>query len=138
MNQTYETTNYTQIVDGASGSDIGKQIAKYGLQYVGNRYVYGGTSLTDGVDCSGFTYRVYEAFGYDLPRTSYSQRSAGREVSYDNAQPGDLILYSGHVGIYIGDGYIVHASSSRPYPQGGIKVNRATYRTIIGVRRIVD
>lgn len=138
LNKTYETTNYTQIVDGAGGSDVGKKIAKYGLQYVGNKYVYGGTSLTDGVDCSGFTYRVYEAFGYSLPRTSYAQRSSGREVSYDNAQPGDLILYSGHVGIYIGDGYIVHASSSKPYPQGGIKVNKATYRKIIGVRRIVD
>lgn len=138
LNKTYETTNYTKIVDAASGSEIGKKIAKYGLQYVGNKYVYGGTSLTDGVDCSGFTYRVYEAFGYSLPRTSYSQRSSGKAVDYANAQPGDLILYTGHVGIYIGDGYIVHASSSKPYPKGGIKVNKATYREIIGVRRIVE
>lgn len=138
LNMTYTTTSYTEIVDNAKGSDIGKKIAKYGLQYIGNKYVYGGTSLTNGIDCSGFTYRVYEAFGYSLPRTSYSQRSSGREVSYDSAQPGDLILYSGHVGIYIGSGYIVHASNSKPYPQGGIKVNKATYRKIIGVRRIVD
>lgn len=138
LNKTYETTSYTQIVDAANGSDIGKKIAKYGLQYVGNKYVYGGTSLTNGVDCSGFTYRVYEAFGYTLPRTSYAQRSAGRAVDYADAQPGDLIMYSGHVGIYIGDGQIVHASNSKPYPKGGIKVNKATYRSIIGVRRIVD
>ncbi|MBR4084163.1 MAG: C40 family peptidase [Lachnospiraceae bacterium] len=138
LNKTYETTSYTQIVDNAGGSEIGKKIAKYGLQYVGNKYVYGGTSLTNGVDCSGFTYRVYEAFGYSLPRTSYAQRSSGKAVDYANAQPGDLIMYSGHVGIYIGGGYIVHASSSKPYPQGGIKVNKATYREIIGVRRIVE
>lgn len=138
LNKTYETTNYTEIVDKASGSDEGKKIAKYGLQYIGNKYVYGGTSLTNGVDCSGFTYRVYEAFGYTLPRTSYAQRSSGRAVEYKDAQPGDLIMYSGHVGIYIGDGYIVHASNSKPYPKGGIKVNKATYRSIIGVRRIVN
>ncbi len=138
LNKTYETTSYTQIVDAASGSDIGKKIAKYGLQYVGNKYVYGGTSLTNGVDCSGFTYRVYEAFGYSLPRTSYAQRSSGKAVDYADAQPGDLIMYSGHVGIYIGDGYIVHASNSKPYPKGGIKVNKATYRKILGVRRIVE
>ena len=138
LNQTYATTSYTEIVDKASGSDIGKKIAKYGLQYIGNKYVYGGTSLTGGVDCSGFTYRVYEAFGYSLPRTSYSQRSSGKEVRYEDAQPGDLIMYSGHVGIYIGSGYIVHASNSKPYPQGGIKVNKATYRKILCVRRIVE
>lgn len=138
LNQTYETTDYTKIVDGATGSDEGKKIAKYGLQYIGNKYVYGGTSLTNGTDCSGFTMRVYEAFGYDLPRTSYSQRSVGKEVAYADAQPGDIICYSGHVGIYIGGGYIVHASNSKPYPQGGIKINKATYRSILSVRRIVN
>ena len=111
LNKTYETTSYTQIVDNANGSDIGKKIAQYGLQYVGNKYVYGGTSLTNGVDCSGFTYRVYEAFGYSLPRTSYAQRSSGKEVDYANAQPGDLIMYSGHVGIYIGDGIFIHSAT---------------------------
>lgn len=138
LNKTYETTDYTKIVDGATGSDEGKKIAKYGLQYIGNKYVYGGTSLTNGTDCSGFTMRVYEAFGYDLPRTSYSQRSVGKSVAYADAQPGDLICYSGHVGIYIGGGYIVHASNSKPYPSGGIKVNKATYRTILSVRRIIE
>lgn len=138
LNKTYETTDYTKIVDGATGSDEGKKVAKYGLQYIGNKYVYGGTSLTNGTDCSGFTMRVYEAFGYDLPRTSYAQRSAGKEVAYADAQPGDLICYSGHVGIYIGGGYIVHASNSKPYPSGGIKVNKATYRSILSVRRIIE
>lgn len=138
LNKTYETTDYTKIVDGATGSDEGKKVAKYGLQYIGNKYVYGGTSLTNGTDCSGFTMRVYEAFGYDLPRTSYAQRSAGKEVKYADAQPGDLICYSGHVGIYIGGGYIVHASNSKPYPSGGIKVNKATYRSILSVRRIIE
>ncbi len=138
MNQTYETTAYTEIIDAASGSDLGKKVAKYGCQYIGNKYVYGGTSLTSGTDCSGFTYRVYQNFGYNLPRTSYEQRSAGTAVEYKNAQPGDLICYSGHVGIYIGGGYIVHASNSKPYPQGGIKVSKANYRTILSVRRIIQ
>lgn len=137
-NATYASNSYTDTVDGASGSDLGKQIAKFGLQYIGNPYVYGGTSLTSGADCSGFTYRVYSEFGYSLPRTSYQQRSAGTGVSYEDAQPGDLICYDGHVGIYIGGGLIVHASSSRPYPQGGIKVNGAQYQTILAVRRIIQ
>lgn len=138
LNKTYETTDYTKLIDASAGSDLGKKIAKYGCQYIGNKYVYGGTSLTNGVDCSGFTYRVYEAFNYTLPRTSYAQRSSGKEVAYADAQPGDLICYSGHVGIYIGGGYIVHASNSKPYPQGGIKVNKATYRKILSVRRIIE
>lgn len=137
LNKTYETTSYTEIVDASSGSEEGKKIAKYGLQYIGNKYVYGGTSLTNGTDCSGFTMRVYEAFGYSLPRTSYQQRSSGKEVAYADAQPGDLVCYSGHIGIYIGGGYVVHASSSQPYPRGGIKVSKATYRKILSVRRII-
>ncbi len=136
-NATYTTTNYTSIIDGASGSDLGKKVAKYATQYIGNRYVMGGTSLTGGADCSGFTYRVYSDFGYTIPRTSYQQRSAGKSVSYSEAQPGDLICYDGHVGLYIGGGLIVHASNSRPYPSGGIKVSRAEYRTILAVRRII-
>lgn len=137
-NQTYKETDYTSIIDNASGSDLGKKVAKYACQYIGNPYVYGGTSLTKGADCSGFTYRVYKDFGYNLDRTSYAQRSNGTEVAYADAQPGDIICYSGHVGIYIGGGYIVHASSSKPYPRGGIKVNKATYRTILSVRRIIN
>lgn len=131
-------TSYNSVIDGASGSELGKQIAKYACQYIGNPYVYGGTSLTNGVDCSGFTYKVYSIFGYSLPRTSYAQQSVGRGVSYDEAQPGDLICYEGHVGFYIGGGLIVHASNSNPYPSGGIKVSNAQYKTIVAVRRIVD
>lgn len=121
------------IITNATGSELGKQIANYACQFIGNPYVYGGTSLTNGADCSGFTYRVYADYGYSLPRTSFSQRSAGKSVDYANAQPGDLICYDGHVGIYIGGGKIVHAST----PQSGIKVSNATYRTILGVRRII-
>lgn len=127
------STSYSSIVDNATGSDKGKQIAKYALQFVGNPYVAGGTSLTNGADCSGFTYRVYQDFGYDIPRTSYSQRSAGRSVDYSEAQPGDLICYEGHVALYIGGGKIVHASTQKT----GIKVSNANYRTILAVRRII-
>lgn len=127
------TASVADIINNASGSDVGKQIARYGCQYIGNPYVMGGTSLTNGADCSGFTYRIYSDFGYTIPRTSYQQRSAGTEVAYADAQPGDLICYDGHVGLYIGGGYIVHASSAKT----GIKVSRATYRTILSVRRIL-
>ncbi len=137
-NVTYTDTNYTSTINGAVGSDLGKKIANYACQYIGNPYVYGGTSLTSGTDCSGFTYRVYSIFGYSLPRTSFQQRSAGTGVSYEEAQPGDLICYEGHVGMYIGGGLIVHASSSAPYPRGGIKVNNAQYKTILAVRRIIQ
>ena len=131
------TTDYTSIINGSSGSDQGKKIANYACQYVGNPYVSGGTSLTSGADCSGFTYRVYADFGYSLPRTSSQQRGAGTGVSYEEAQPGDLICYDGHVALYIGGGLIVHASSSSPYPVGGIKIGNAQDKTILAVRRIV-
>ena len=121
------------VVDKSSGSDLGKKIARYACQFIGNPYVMGGTSLTNGADCSGFTYRVYSDFGYKIPRTSYSQRSAGKEVSLASAQPGDLVCYDGHVGMYIGGGLIVHASTAKT----GIKVSNATYRTILSVRRII-
>lgn len=136
-NATYTTTDYTSTIDKASGSDLGKKIAKYACQYIGNPYVSGGTSLTNGADCSGFTYRVYYDFGYTLPRTSTQQRSSGKSVSYEEAQPGDLICYDGHVALYIGGGLVVHASNSSPYPRGGIKVNGAQYRPILAVRRII-
>ena len=121
---------------GASASDVGlgRQIADYGLQFVGNPYVWGGTSLTSGADCSGFVQSVYANFGVSLPRTSYEQQNAGYEVSYADAQPGDLICYGGHVAIYMGNGQIVHASNARD----GIKVSdNAAYRTITSVRRLV-
>lgn len=132
-NKTYATTSYTAVIDGAGGSDLGKKVAKYACQFIGNPYVMGGTSLTKGADCSGFTYRIYQDFGYSIPRTSSQQRSAGTGVSYAEAQPGDLICYDGHVGMYIGGGMIVHASSAKT----GIKVSQAQYRTILAVRRII-
>lgn len=127
------TSDYNAVIDGAEGSSLGKQIAKYACQYIGNPYVPGGTSLTNGADCSGFTYRVYSDFGYSLPRTSTEQRSAGKGVEYSQAQPGDLICYSGHVALYIGQGMIVHASTQKT----GIKVGNAQYRPILAVRRII-
>lgn len=135
-NGTY-TSDYASIINNAAGSDLGKKIANYACQYIGNPYKAAGTSLTDGADCSGFTYRVYSNFGYKLPRTSYEQRSAGTGVTYEEAQPGDLICYDGHVAMYIGGGLIVHASNSNPYPRGGIKISNAKYRTILAVRRIL-
>lgn len=137
MNGEYDT-DYDELIDASTGSEVGKQMAKFGCQYIGNKYVYGGTSLTDGIDCSGFTYRIYQHFGYTIPRSSSSQRSIGKEVSLENAQPGDIVCYSGHVGLYIGGGYIVHASNSKPYPKGGIKVSKATYRTVLSVRRVIE
>lgn len=117
----------------AAGSATGSNIAKYACQFVGNPYVPGGTSLTDGADCSGFVQSVYKAFGISVPRTSWAQGSYGREVSYGDAQPGDVIYYGGHVGIYIGGGQIVHASTQKT----GIKYSPATYRSIISVRRFL-
>lgn len=112
---------------------LGQQIADYAKQFVGNPYRFGGTSLTNGTDCSGFTMSVYAHFGITIPRDSTSQRSAGRAVSYAEAQAGDIICYAGHVGLYIGNGQIVHASTEAT----GIKYSNATYRTILAVRRIV-
>lgn len=131
------TSDYASIINNSAGSELGKKIANYACQYIGNPYKAGGTSLTNGADCSGFTYSVYKYFGYTLPRTSAEQRSAGTGVSYENAQPGDLICYDGHVAMYIGGGLIVHASNSNPYPRGGIKIGNANYRTILAVRRII-
>ena len=125
----------SQKPTGASPGNAakGQEIANFACNYVGNPYVAGGTSLTEGADCSGFTSAVFSKFGYSLPRSSYSQSTVGREVSYSEAQPGDIIYYGGHVGIYIGGGKIVHAST----PASGIKISNALYRSIVTVRRIV-
>lgn len=128
-----KTSNLTDVKPISKGEEI----VKYALQFVGNPYVWGGTSLTNGTDCSGFTQSVYAHFGYGLSRTTYTQINEGKAVSYENAKPGDLIFYDGHVTIYMGGGQMVHASNSAPYPQGGIKVSNV-YSGIIGIRRIVD
>ena len=146
--EDYEYDEYGNVIDTAntvdpseyesssssSSSGSGSSVVNYATQFVGNPYVWGGTSLTDGADCSGFVQSVYKNFGVDLPRTSYEQQNAGTEVSYEDAQPGDLICYGGHVAIYMGDGKIVHASNAKD----GIKVSdNAAYRTILSVRRLV-
>ena len=130
---TVDPSEYESSYD-SSYSGSGSSVVDYATQFVGNPYVWGGTSLTNGADCSGFVQSVYKNFGVDLPRTSYEQQNAGTEVSYEDAQPGDLICYGGHVAIYMGDGKIVHASNAKD----GIKISdNAAYRTILSVRRLV-
>lgn len=116
-----------------SGSEMGVAVAQYALQFVGNPYVYGGSSLTNGTDCSGFVMSVYANFGVSLPHSSSADRSQGASVDgLANAQPGDLICYSGHVALYIGNGQIVHASTQKT----GIIVSNADYKKVLAVRRI--
>ena len=124
---------------GGGYSATGEAVVAYASQFIGNPYVYGGNSLTNGIDCSGFTQQVFAHFGYSISRTSDSQAGDGRGISYSQSRAGDIIVYSGHVAILTGDGGIVHASNSAPYPQGGIKYSsNALYRPYIAVRRIVD
>lgn len=120
-------------VSVGEGSEMGVAVAEYALQFVGNPYVYGGSSLTNGTDCSGFVMSVYANFGVSLPHSSSADRSQGASVDgLANAQPGDIICYSGHVGLYIGNGQIVHASTKKT----GIIVSNADYKKVLAVRRI--
>lgn len=124
---------YEAPVISGSGSELGKSVAEFACQFVGNPYVWGGTSLTNGADCSGFVMSVYANFGVNLPHSSSADRSVGSAVNgIENAQPGDLVCYSGHVAIYIGNGQIVHASTAKT----GIIISNANYRSILSVRRI--
>ena len=126
-----QQTETTEV--SAQPASNGQVIVDYACQFIGNPYVWGGTSLTDGADCSGFVQSVFAHFGISLPRTTYDQINAGVEVNYDQAMPGDLICYDGHIGIYIGNGQIVNAQN----PEQGIGISPATYTTILSVRRIV-
>ena len=126
-----QQTETTEV--SAQPASNGQVIVDYACQFIGKPYVWGGTSLTDGADCSGFVQSVFAHFGISLPRTTYDQINAGVEVSYDQAMPGDLICYDGHIGIYIGNGQIVNAQN----PEQGIGISPATYTTILSVRRIV-
>lgn len=131
-NNSSKTEDTSDNVSPSSGT--GQDVVNYAVQFVGNPYVWGGTSLTNGADCSGFIMSVYAHFGYSLPHSSSAMRSVGRGVSYAEAQPGDIICYDGHVAIYMGGGQIVHASNAKD----GIKISsNAAYRTILAVRRIV-
>ncbi len=130
--QAATTSETTTSYSAPSGSN-GQAVADYACQFVGNPYVYGGTSLTNGADCSGFVMSVYAAFGVSLPHSSKEMRSVGYEVSVSEMQPGDIVCYSGHVAIYVGNDTIVHASTAAT----GIKyTSPAAYRTILCVRRI--
>lgn len=114
-----------------------QEVILYAMQYIGNKYVYGGESITDGIDCSAFTRYVMRHFGKKLSRNSYSQRSSGKSV--DKPNTGDLICYSGHVAIYIGDGKIIHASNHHAYPRGGIKVSSSyKYRAVRSIRSLFN
>lgn len=123
----------TVFTEDMTSYDKGLAVAEFALQFVGNPYVWGGTSLTNGADCSGFVLAVYKNFGVKLPHSANADQKQGYAVDgIENAQPGDLICYSGHVGIYIGNNQIVHASTAKT----GIKISKATYKTIVAVRRI--
>lgn len=133
----YDNYEYQPYEETANFDSNYTDLAEYALQFVGNPYVYGGTSLTEGADCSGFVMKLYEQYGVQLPRTAPAQATVGYSVSIENAQPGDIISYGydgvvGHSAIYIGNEMIVHAST----PQGGIKTDSMYIMPIISIRRI--
>lgn len=133
----YVRGKYVKTKNGTASSNYskGESVVAYARRFLGNPYVYGGSSLTHGTDCSGFVMSIYRHFGRSLPHSSYALRSVGRRVSggIRNAKPGDIICYSGHVAIYMGNNRVIHASN----PSTGIKItNNASYRHIVAIRRI--
>lgn len=130
---TFPTNQYT------SNEELRTAIVDYAMQYLGNKYVHGGRSLASGTDCSGFTCYIYKDFGYSLSRTPGGQYSTnGRSVSYDEIQPGDIICYGKskctHVGLYIGDGQIIHSANSRK----GVIISNADYDNILAIKNVID
>ena len=141
IEQTLDTAvTMSELLYGSGVSDIRVSICEYAKQFVGNRYVYGGSSLTNGTDCSGFTMRVYQKFGISLPHSSVAQAGMGTKIKASDAKPGDLFFYGSssgrinHVALYIGGGQVVHASS----PKTGIKISGCNYRTPVKVVRILQ
>ena len=132
---TKPSTGSSSNTSKPGNASAGQKIANKGCEYIGNPYVYGGNSLTNGIDCSGFVQQIHAKFGISTPRNSTSLRYGGKAVAVSDMMPGDVVCYEGHVAIYIGGGQIVHASNSKPYPAGGIKTSNAYYRTIVAVRR---
>ena len=129
----------SELLYGQGVSDVRIDLCQYAKEFIGNRYVWGGSSLTNGTDCSGFTMSVFKKYGISLPHSSAAQSKMGTKVSLSEALPGDLVFYSGgsgvnHVAIYIGNGQVVHASN----PREGIKISAVGYRTIYGIRRIIQ
>ncbi len=137
-NELPKAMTMTEVKYGEGVSNVKVDLVSYACQFVGNPYVWGGTSLTHGADCSGFTLSIYAKYGIYLPHSSAAQANYGRRVSPSEAQPGDLFFYGGgrisHVAIYIGNGQIVHASTART----GIKISNAFYRSPVCVVRLLD
>jgi len=132
-NITFPTNQYT------SNEELRTAIVDYAMQYLGNKYVHGGRSLAGGTDCSGFTCYIYKDFGYSLSRTPSGQYSTnGRSIGYDEIQPGDIICYGKskctHVGLYIGDGQIIHSANSRK----GVIISAADYDNILSIKNVID
>ena len=134
----YTQGQYISVANGGTASATtmskGQSVVNYAKKFLGNPYRWGGTSLTHGADCSGYVMSVYRHFGKSLPHSSYAQRSVGRRVSsLSKAKPGDIICYSGHVAIYMGNNKVIHASNRKD----GIKITKgAAYRSIVTIRRI--
>lgn len=129
----------TELIYGKGVSDVRVDLVNYAKQFLGNPYVWGGTSLTNGADCSGFVQSIFKNYGVSLPRTSSAQSTVGTKVSLSEAQPGDLVFYAkngrvNHVAIYIGNGQVIHASNART----GIKISNASYRTPYAVKRVLS